>query len=147
MINSYKWIILLFFIFISCKSTDKRIADYEEENKTISFSSGDSFTFETNNSNIICLAFLNNFQDSIVVLKNNKIVLGFNRNDSLSYKDMEHEKIFKSIELKDKNKKNKIDILLINERKKISFDLINNKNLYLISRYNKSWYITVWDKN
>jgi hypothetical protein len=60
---------------------------------------------------------------------------------------MEHEKIFKSIELKDKNKKNKIDILLINERKKISFDLINNKNLYLISRYNKSWYITVWDKN
>jgi len=38
---------------------------------------------------------------------------------------------------------NKITIVLQKSRKQISFDLINDKNIYMLSYYGNTWYLTI----
>lgn len=134
-------------ILIGCSSIEKGMANFKEDNIIMSSAKGESFSYKSDNPNLICFAFLNKFQDSIVVYNNRHDVLHFRRNDSLSYKEMRHEEIFKTFSLDTKDSINKIQIFLVNEKSKVSFNLSKNKSLYLISRYNNSWYVTIWDND
>lgn len=136
---------LIILLCIGCKSLKNKALDFKEGPLTISTTKGESFSFNSENPNLICLAFLNNFQDSIIVFNNEKSVLNFKRNDTVNYKEMSHNEIFKTIEINRKRSKNKVQICLFKEKSKISFNLVDGKSLYLISRYNKSWYLTLWE--
>jgi hypothetical protein len=99
--------------------------------------------FHTNNDQLICLAFLDKFNDSIIIYLNKKKMLTFIRKDTLSYKNLEHSEIFKII--KKNKKKNAITVFLENQKKSISFNLLNDKKLYLISHYGNTWFLNIRD--
>ena len=69
----------------------KKKTNFDEDNITMSSAKGESFSYKSDDPNLICLAFLNKSQDSIVVFNNKHKVLRFRRNDSLSYKKMKNE--------------------------------------------------------
>ncbi|WP_445711811.1 hypothetical protein [Flavobacterium sp.] len=138
--------ILISIVFVSCNvHLKEQYLNFQEERVIISKTSGKDFSFKSENENLICLAFLNEFKDSIVVLKNKKKILDFYRNDTISYMKMDHSEIFKTLELNNKGSVNEIQIFLLKEKVKIKFNLIESESLYLISRYNRSWYITMWE--
>jgi hypothetical protein len=136
---------VFFILIVGCKPLEKNEIDFFKENSlTISNGQGNSFSFNSENKNLICLAFLNDFQDSIVVFYDKKRVLNFMRNDTINYKDMPHEEIFKTLDVSRKRRQSKIEIYLLKEKTKVSFDLVKGESLYLISRYNQKWYLTLW---
>ncbi|UUC46757.1 hypothetical protein [Flavobacterium cerinum] len=135
---------VVLFLFTRCKPFENSRFGYQKDKLTISTAEGESFSFHSEDPNFICLGFLNNFQDSIVVLCDNKRILNFKRHDTISYKEMSHDELFKIIRINRKRSENKIKIFLLSEKSEISFDLVEGKSLYLISRYNKQWYLTLW---
>lgn len=143
--NNLKFLFTSFICLslIKCGSIDKNKIKFNEDSVTISIASLNNISCKSDDPNIICFAFLNKFQDSIIVLRNDEKVLNFRRNDTLNYKEMDHNEIFKTFMLDSVNESNKIDILLLNEKRKISFHLKKNKSFYLISRYNNYWYVTI----
>ncbi|MCA6421551.1 MAG: hypothetical protein IM568_01890 [Flavobacterium sp.] len=136
---------VFFILIVGCNPLKKNEFDFFKENSlVISNGQGNSFSFNSENKNLICLAFLNNFQDSIVVFCDKKRVLNFIRNDTINYMNMKHEEIFKTVDVSRKRSQSKIEIYLLKEKSKVSFDLVKGESLYLISRYNQKWYLTLW---
>lgn len=143
-----KFVVTCTVCFIGCKSADLSIKDFKEEKIIITQGHNMNerngvITFDSNNERLVCLGFLDKFNDTIIGYLNNKQFTKFYRSDSLTYKKLSHAEVFKFIE--QKNTKNKVTILLKNEKKKICFNLVNQKKLYLISHYENSWYLTIWD--
>ena len=72
MTNLHKvFLCLLSILLIECSSIKKKENTFKEDRLTMSVSGGESFSYESDNPNLVCLAFLNNFKDSIVVFRNN----------------------------------------------------------------------------
>ena len=142
------WLILLCFL-IKCGSGNKLLNAFEEEKIIISFGNdtstkNPSFAFKSNDKKIICIGFLDKFNDTIITYLNKKKKIKFYRKDSLSFKNLKHEEVFKFVKT-DKKENNRITILLKKSQKKISFNLVNNKKLYLVSHYGDTWFLTVCD--
>ena len=84
-------LILLFFL-IKCGSSNKLLNAFEEEKIIISYGKDDStknpsFTFKSNDKKIICIGFLDKFNDTIIIYLNKKKKITFCRKDSISYKN------------------------------------------------------------
>ncbi|PJJ11146.1 hypothetical protein CLU83_4642 [Flavobacterium sp. 1] len=134
---------------IKCGSSNKLLNTFREEKVIISYgkdssTKNPSFTFNSNDKKLICIGFLDKFNDTIITYLNEKKKITFYRKDSLSYKNLKHEEIFKFVKT-NKKKNNRVTIFLKRNKKKISFNLINNKKLYLVSHYGDTWYLTIWD--
>lgn len=147
MINCKKYIISLIgiLLFSECGSYDKKVSDFTNEKIVISYGYGPNkkFAFNSSSDKVVCIGFLDSFNDTIVTIVNNKEEIVLNRKDSISYKKLKNEDIFKFILVK--NKRSKITVLLKTSKKKTSFDLVENKKMYLLNHFNDVWFLTIWD--
>ncbi|HLA54505.1 MAG TPA: hypothetical protein VK623_00255 [Flavobacterium sp.] len=139
--------ITIALLLVNC-TVRKSLQNYDEEKIIISFGQNTDkrpdFNFNSNDDKLICIGFLDKFNDTIITYLNNKPTNRFYRTGNLTYKDLKNDEIFKIIptEIKENNK---ISIFLKNEEKRISFDLVKGKKLYLISHYGTTWYLSIWD--
>jgi len=147
MIKLAKYIIVLSCVisFIRCGSYEKSLLSFAEEKIVISYgtNSNKKFRFSSSDNKVICIGFLDRFNDTIVTLLNKKEKIIFNRKDSISYKKLKDEDVFKFILIKKNH--NRITVLLKNSKKKTSFDIVKNKKMYLLSHFDDVWFLTIWD--
>jgi hypothetical protein len=148
--NKTIFLSILLIIILSC-STSKKITNYLEEEKTISYvDSVAGFSFKRiKKSQSINLLFLKKFNDSLDIYLNNDKVENFYKNDS-HFDSEGNEYVIhdeapkietKVVSLKIKSK-NYITIALRNSKKKASFEIKENYDNYFISHYNNHWYFT-----
>ena len=148
--NKYFILISLNIFLSNCSTTKSVLENYENQTIIYSNASNDDtktidFSFKSDDENLVCLGFLDNFKEDIVVYLNDKLVLKFHRNEFDSYKKLSHEEIFKFINLNDPDKENLITIGLVQPKKKMQFIINKDKRFFLISRFNETWFVTALD--
>jgi len=94
--------IIISISFVKCKGVSTPLTNYETEK--IIISNGNLKTeqqpllaFESSDKNVVSLCFLDKFNDTILLYLNQKKITSFERNDSISYKKLSHNEIFKFI--------------------------------------------------
>lgn len=152
--NKQKYFILALVMafVVGCKSKVAFAEEYKSENVVISYgaatqnsqNSTPSFSFNSENKNLVCLGFLDEFNDSLKVFFNQKEKATFLRSDSISYKSLTHQEVYKVME-RSKSDVDEITILMKKNRSKVSFQLVKDKRLYLISHFGNTWFVSIWD--
>ena len=143
------YIFFLLSLLLSCATKKTQISDNQKMQIQYSDSiEGYSFTRSTKKINFAKLLFLKRFKDTIEIYLNDKKVDSFFKNDY--HYDNGEEYIIQdeapNIETRNislnRKTKNVITILLKSSNTKISFELRNEYDNYLISHYNEYWYFT-----
>lgn len=144
--------LLITFVFciviISCKLTDIYFNGYSEDEVVVSYVHNDDsypikYSFESDDTNLICLGFRKQFNDTIEVFINNEREILFYKNDSITnVYDSYDQPLFKYVRLK-KLKNYPVRISLKQNKRMIEFKLDKKYKLYIISRADDVWYVTV----